>query len=139
MFHALRALADVIVVGAGTARAERYGPPRLPDEVVAARRGDGRPGQPELGVDPARLVAALAERGHQVALCEGGPTLNGTLLARDLVDELCTTVAPLAAGGTAGRIVSGAAPDGPRRFVLDRVLTEDGSLFLRHVRLRDAG
>lgn len=91
------------------------------------------------GVDPARLVAALAERGHQVALCEGGPTLNGTLLARDLVDELCTTVAPLAAGGTAGRIVSGAAPDGPRRFVLDRVLTEDGSLFLRHVRLRDAG
>jgi riboflavin biosynthesis pyrimidine reductase len=37
LFVHLRGLADVVVVGAGTARAERYGPVRLPAEVVAAR------------------------------------------------------------------------------------------------------
>src|SRR5262245_36804108 len=33
VFHALRSLADVILVGAATVRAERYGPVRLPPEV----------------------------------------------------------------------------------------------------------
>ena len=35
LFRALRAEADVVLVGAGTVRAERYGPVRLTDEQVA--------------------------------------------------------------------------------------------------------
>jgi len=31
LFHAIRSLADVVLVGAGTARAENYGPPRAPE------------------------------------------------------------------------------------------------------------
>lgn len=50
MFQAIRALADVIVVGAQTVRAERYGPIRLPDDLQEARRRLGRPAQPTLAV-----------------------------------------------------------------------------------------
>jgi riboflavin biosynthesis pyrimidine reductase len=42
VYLALRALADVVVVGAGTVRAEGYGPPSLPDELLAARARAGR-------------------------------------------------------------------------------------------------
>ena len=44
VFRTLRSLADVVMVGAGTVRAERYGPPRLPEDLIAARlaRGQGR-------------------------------------------------------------------------------------------------
>ncbi|MYR08558.1 pyrimidine reductase family protein [Gordonia sp. SID5947] len=38
LFHALRAMADVILVGAGTARVERYGPAVLDDELTALRK-----------------------------------------------------------------------------------------------------
>jgi riboflavin biosynthesis pyrimidine reductase len=43
VYRALRALADGVLVGAGTARAEGYGPHRLPAELAAPRRADGRP------------------------------------------------------------------------------------------------
>jgi riboflavin-specific deaminase-like protein len=43
VFRALRALADGIVVGAGTARTEGYGPHRLAADLAARRREDGRP------------------------------------------------------------------------------------------------
>lgn len=42
VFRTLRALADAIVVGAGTARSEGYGPHRLSDRLRAARDADGR-------------------------------------------------------------------------------------------------
>lgn len=42
IFRALRAHADAIVVGAGTARTEEYGPHRMPDELAARRAEDGR-------------------------------------------------------------------------------------------------
>lgn len=38
LFHALRAMADVILVGAGTARVEQYGPAILDDELTALRK-----------------------------------------------------------------------------------------------------
>ena len=37
LFHALRTVADVILVGAGTARAENYGPPKAPPGRPAPR------------------------------------------------------------------------------------------------------
>lgn len=43
VFRALRALADGILVGAGTARMESYGPHRMPAALAARRRADGRP------------------------------------------------------------------------------------------------
>ena len=48
-FRALRALADGILVGAGTARLEGYGPHRMPAWLAERRRGDGRP-------DPAPII-----------------------------------------------------------------------------------
>ena len=146
IFFALRSIADVILVGAGTVRAENYGPPRISAEDQAAR-GRPRPSplpdhRPRIGrldldpaaarvrrlahapdrssprrrrprsaataleavadvvvagevhVEPDLALARLHERGAAVVICEGGPTLNGALLASGVVDELCLTVAP---------------------------------------------
>ncbi len=46
VFRAVRAIADVIIVGAGTVRDEGYGPVRFSDEVRAARRAAGRDDRP---------------------------------------------------------------------------------------------
>ena len=69
-----------------------------------------------------------------MVLCEGGPSLNGQLVAADLVDESCVTVSPLLAGGDA-------APDHARRRAgaaralrLARVLDDGDMLLLRYVR-----
>jgi riboflavin biosynthesis pyrimidine reductase len=53
LFGVLRSLADVILVGAGTARAEHYGPAR-PAALVAGLRA-GRPAAPPIAVLTARL------------------------------------------------------------------------------------
>ncbi len=50
LFHLMRALTDVIMVGAGTVRAEGYGPPRLPAEQVAARERRGQAPVPRIAV-----------------------------------------------------------------------------------------
>ncbi len=58
----LRSFADVVLVGAGTARAENYGPVRLTDEQRARRHAEGRPAPPPIAVVsrsgelPARLL-----------------------------------------------------------------------------------
>ncbi len=65
-------------------------------------------------------------------ICEGGPHLFGWLLAARLVDDLCLTVAPLLAGGTAGRIVAGLASQVIDELRLMHVLDEGGHLFLRY-------
>ncbi|MEU4688064.1 pyrimidine reductase family protein [Actinoplanes sp. NPDC023714] len=84
-------------------------------------------------VDLAAGLRALHDRGATQLLCEGGPGLLGALIAADLVDELCLTVAPLLVGGGAGRIAHG--PDGPaRRMGLSHVLTREDMLFLRYAR-----
>lgn len=50
VFHVLRALADVIVVGAGTVRAEGYRAPRTHDRFVPGRRQRGQADHPALAV-----------------------------------------------------------------------------------------
>jgi riboflavin biosynthesis pyrimidine reductase len=50
VFQVLRSWADVVVVGAGTARAERYGPARLDGSLRAARAGRGQPPVPPIAV-----------------------------------------------------------------------------------------
>ncbi len=186
VFRAIRALADVIVVGAATARAENYGPPVVSDAVRAQRTARGQQPAPAIAVvsgsanlDPtARLFADgyrpviytaasapadrvgaldpvadvvtagdarvdlaavlrdLGSRGHRVALCEGGPSINGQLLGLDLFDELAISIAPVAVSGDAKRLMVGPVQIPPRDFVLERVLEHDHVLFCRYVRNR---
>jgi riboflavin biosynthesis pyrimidine reductase len=50
VFAAIRSHADVIVVGAGTARAEGYGPARLPEADESVRVARGQAPQPRIAV-----------------------------------------------------------------------------------------
>ncbi|MDQ3896949.1 MAG: pyrimidine reductase family protein [Actinomycetota bacterium] len=50
LFGVLRALADVVLVGAGTMRTEGYGPPRLDDGLQARRSGWGLAAVPPVAV-----------------------------------------------------------------------------------------
>jgi riboflavin biosynthesis pyrimidine reductase len=73
LFHALRARADAVMVGAGTVRAERYGP-IIRDSAARERRvQQGLPPQPlavivsrRLDLDP--TVALLADRESRVVV-----------------------------------------------------------------------
>lgn len=185
-FLRLRDACDAILVGAGTVRAEDYGPPRAPAARAAAREAAGLAPAPQLlvvtgraaldpsarlftserdpGVPPAVIVtsatapgpavASLAdvaevvtcghdevdlaavlrwcrERGLRRVLCEGGPGLNGALLAGGLVDEVFLTVAPALVGGDAGRIVRGPQLP-PVDLELIEVHEHDGELLLRY-------
>jgi riboflavin-specific deaminase-like protein len=75
-----------------------------------------------------------ADHGVGSLLCEGGPTLFGSLIHEGLVDELFLTLAPkLAGGGTAPTISSGAELAEPARLRIRSVLERSGALFLRFV------
>jgi riboflavin biosynthesis pyrimidine reductase len=74
-------------------------------------------------------VAALHRRGP--ILCEGGPSLFGTLVADGLVDELCLTLSPMLAGPGPGRIVAGPEHP-PAQLDLRGLLEEDSALFARY-------
>jgi riboflavin biosynthesis pyrimidine reductase len=187
VFGLLRELADVVLVGAGTVRAEGYRGARTSPAREARRRARGRAPVPPIAVvstrgeldpgaalftdttvaplvltaadavdgarralaatgaevvavsaadpastDPATIVGALADRGLTRVLCEGGPALFGALLAAGRVDELCLSLAPQLVGGDAGRIVTGAALDAPRRLGLASVVAHDDGLLLRY-------
>ncbi|PRX51339.1 riboflavin biosynthesis pyrimidine reductase [Prauserella shujinwangii] len=181
-----RDLADVILVGAGTVRAERYrgakpgelrverrrrlGLADVPPIAVVSGRCTLDPGDPlftdtlvppivlttesapkdrraglaaagaevltagEHSVDLKAALGALGERGLLRVNCEGGPHLFATLVAEDLVDQLCLTIAPLLAGAGADRIVAGRATEAPRRLRLASVLHEDGFTMFRYRR-----
>jgi riboflavin biosynthesis pyrimidine reductase len=93
------------------------------DVIVA---GDDR-------VEPAAAMAALAELGHRVVLCEGGPNWLGELVAADRLDELCLSIAPLMGGDPLP--VSLTPPGaGLAQFELKGVMGEDDTLFLRYER-----
>jgi riboflavin biosynthesis pyrimidine reductase len=86
-------------------------------------------------VDLKAAVEALAERGYQRILAEGGPHLLAQLLAVGLLDELCLTVAPLMTGPVAGRIVAGTlAPERPLPLTLAHAIEADDFLLCRYVR-----
>ncbi|BBZ48486.1 pyrimidine reductase family protein [Mycobacterium heidelbergense] len=70
-------------------------------EVVDCSGGDAGK------VDEAVLLDALAARGMRRILTEGGPMLLGSFVERDMLDELCLTIAPYLVGGLARRIATG--------------------------------
>lgn len=179
-----RDLCDVVLVGAGTVRAEGYRGARTNDERRERRASLGLSEIPPIAVvtgsgriDPScalftdtkvppivittehapeerraelkkagadiliageqmiDLTAALdglARRGLYRIDCEGGPHLFGELIAEDLVDQLCLTVAPVLAGAGAGRIAMGRLSSEARRMELASVLHEDGFSMLRY-------
>lgn len=97
-------------------------------EVIACSGDD--PGT----VDEAVLVSQLAARGLRRILTEGGPTLLGTFVERDVLDELCLTIAPYVVGGLARRIVTGPGQV-LTRMRCAHVLTDDsGYLYTRYVK-----
>ncbi|QIJ65311.1 pyrimidine reductase family protein [Streptomyces sp. JB150] len=187
IFGTLRALADVVVVGAETVRQEGYRPARSRAEFAALREAAGQGPAPAIavvsaslnldfslplftsplvptlvltgaaaaqeriaaaekagarvviagdgvGVEPARLVRALTERGYTRLLTEGGPRLLGQLIAAGVLDELCLTVSPTLTAGDAQRIAGGPGMAVPQRFGLVSLLEEDGFLFSRYRR-----
>ena len=152
-FAAMRRAADVIVIGAGTVRAEEYGPSRTPVVVVSHRpelppsvRGsDGvvlatchASGARDdattwLCGDESVDLAAVVERARETygahVLSEGGPHLAGALVAADLVDELALSWTPRLVGGTRAdhpRILAG--PDVDVDLGCRHLLEEDGTL-----------
>jgi len=59
IFTVLRSLADVILVGSGTVRAEHYGPPTLPEQLRTMRQQRGQAPLPRIAVvtrSPGELV-----------------------------------------------------------------------------------
>lgn len=187
VFDILRRLCDVVLVGAGTLRAEGYGPMRLDPASVRWRRANGLVDQPVFAIvsgalrldptstvfteapvraivvtvgassptkkealsrvadvvvcgeetlDAAGMLAELAKRGLRQVLSEGGPTLFGTLLEADCVDELCLTISPLLEGGDASRIAAGTLTQA-RGMTLRHVLVSDSTLMLRYLRVRE--
>ena len=162
VFDAVRREADAVLIGAGTMRAERYGPFRnrarlaivsksldLPwDEAVfsesrerpliLAADGADTSAVPDtcevvtVEGGPRAFVAALEERGLTRIVCEGGPSLLRDLVAAGLVDEADITVSPTFTG-TAHSPETKSLPD-VSHFDLVHLLTEDGFVMGRYVR-----
>jgi riboflavin biosynthesis pyrimidine reductase len=137
VFQELRRTSDVILVGAGTARAERYGPVDTPIAVVGHTLPEALVGGDNVrlvGGDLGEVVASLRADGHEHVLCEGGPTLLAGLLDAGLVDELCVTITPHVIGGPAKRIVHGPALDVDVELV--SLIEEDGTMLARWLVVR---
>ena len=111
--------------------------------AAAARRADVVvAGRDMLSVEA--IIAALADRGHQRILVEGGPHLLGQIAAAGMLDELCLTLSPMLAGGQGGRILaSGPAggddlPGTQGALSLAHVLEDSGFLLCRYVRANES-
>lgn len=161
LFHALRGATDAVLVGAGTVRAESYGPM----EQLAVIVSNSLDLSPELGVlrapgnkvvvvtgsdadlapcaaqvdylrttDLGEALARLrTEHGVEAVDCEGGPQLNATLLPLGLVDELHLVVSPTVVGGADPlTLVQGGLMEPPLRGELVSVCESGGWLFTRY-------
>jgi riboflavin biosynthesis pyrimidine reductase len=188
LFSLLRELADVILVGAGTVRAEGYAGARPTVDQRQSRQARGQTEVPQLAivtksgrldrnmpvftrtevpplvltcaaatdqarhqladladvvdcsdddatqVDEAAVLTALADRGLHRVLTEGGPTLFGALIERDLLDELCLTIAPSLVGGQSRRIATGPGQVLTGMRCAHILTDEAGYLYTRYVR-----
>lgn len=191
VFRVLRGLADVILVGAGTAITEGYRRPQPDTAFAGLREENGQAPAPALAlvsrslsippdypplahpetvvltcasapadrraalvdagatlidcgdddVETSKLIETCGDRGRPRVLCEGGPSLLGSIIADDLLDELCLTTSPHLVGGRAGRIATHAADDSDDGALALKGMTpaaiitdDDGYLFMRWLR-----
>jgi riboflavin biosynthesis pyrimidine reductase len=80
------------------------------------------------------MRTAYDDYGVRSVLCEGGPSLLGSLLAEGLLDEYFLTVSPSLAGAAELGIASGAFA--PQAMQLIWVLEHEDEIFLRYARER---
>ncbi len=113
-----------LVITTRTSPAERRSALGERAEVIVA--GDDR-------VDLRAAVSELGRRGHRSVLAEGGPALNGQLVAAGLVDEWNLTLSPALVGGPAARAAHGSEASHDR-LRLARMWMGDDLLFGRWVR-----
>lgn len=84
--------------------------------------------------DPLAMMRFLRERGLNQVHGEGGPSLFGTFIAADVIDELCLTLSPELAAGSAPRIAHGESADELRAMTLTSLMQQDSVLFARYLR-----
>jgi riboflavin biosynthesis pyrimidine reductase len=125
MLAGLRKRFDAVMIGAGTMRAERYA--GLEKRLIVVESGQGE------WADLSELLRSLRDEGVRAVMCEGGPTLHGSLQAAGLVDELFLTIAPKLSGGGAPHILEGALPE-VTALELAWLLEHEGELFARYRR-----
>lgn len=122
--HALRASAQAVMVGTGTVIADdpqltvrdapvlaagqpmrvAWGMRDVPE--TANIRNSDAPFHQVRAHDPDAALAELFAMGVREVLVEGGPTVAGTLLAADRVDEVVWLIAPVYLGGGPGAVQS---------------------------------
>ena len=181
----LRSIADVILVGAGTVRAENYGPPRISPEDQEARQARGQEPVPTIAVvsgrlhldptsrmfvdspsrpiilttehaDAARRAPARTGRRHRdggrgdvrraswrSTVCASGarrwcsakedPPSTVGCSPRSSSTSCVSPSHRYSRAATTPRVARGLALDPPQRVAVDRILTEDGFLFLRYL------
>ncbi|MBU3030299.1 bifunctional diaminohydroxyphosphoribosylaminopyrimidine deaminase/5-amino-6-(5-phosphoribosylamino)uracil reductase RibD [Paracoccus marinaquae] len=147
--HALRLIHDAIMVGGGTARADRpslnvrgFGPVRQPARVIVTTQplpdlpGEGGDFGPlwQVSGDLDAIMADLARRGVTRLFCEGGGALAAGLLRAGLVDQLVGYTAGLVLGqegrAAIGPLALTTLADAPR-FRLVETRRMGGDLFHR--------
>lgn len=182
VFSTVRRLADAVLVGAGTIRAEGYGPMQASEADVARRTEAGQAPAPVLAIvsgsldldfagpmfarstvrpivitgseadpekleearghadvvqtasstpQPDELLTALEGRGLRRIVCEGGPTLLGSLVEAGLVDEADITLSPMFAANAASPRTS--VPSAPVELTLHQVIEAEGTVMLRYL------
>ena len=181
LFFALREMADAVLVGTNTLRAENYGRLLSRPERRERRTAAGRTPEPiacvvtrtghlptdiPLFAEPEQPIVVFAaveidlsgvaanvevvhlehgemtlttalehlrsDHGVELLLCEGGPTLFGSMLHEEVVHELFLTLTPKLTGGGASPTIT----TGPELPTLAEVMTiwlleRSGSLYLR--------
>jgi riboflavin biosynthesis pyrimidine reductase len=106
----------VVVTGSGAVDLDHPGL-RRPALILTSDQGRTRLGEgsghqvvslgPDAHLDPAKIVAAVREAGHQVILTEGGPQLMGQLLQARQLNQLFLTISPRLAGRPRGQTRDG--------------------------------
>jgi riboflavin biosynthesis pyrimidine reductase len=155
----LRRQADVILVGAGTAKAENYQPPSRPDLRIGVvtqscnldfttalfTSGAGfivtTNTAPFVPVDSVRagesvidFAGILDQLPEGIIHVEGGPMLNAALCDADVVDALNLTIAPHLVGVRGNGLTT--APHAPQHFELIHTQWVEGFVFVRYERTR---
>ena len=153
----LRAAASVVLVGAGTARAEKYGPPSQPGlqivvvtntaeldfssalftsgaGIVATHHAAPKVPVASLraGTDNVDLAGIIHQLPHGIVHVEGGPMLNAALLEADLVDAINLTFSPRLTGSRGMSFAQ--APHALRAFTQTSLQTQDDFVFVRYER-----
>lgn len=114
----------LIICGAATPPERRAALAARADLLVAPTE------RPEVGWALRQLRATY---GLHHLLVEGGPTVNGELIAAGLVDELCWTLAPKIIGsGESLPLVAGPPLPTPARLTLASAYLHEDEFFLRY-------